>query len=792
MFRALRPVAFALATAVAVAAPAPASLRAQGAVPRPADRHVHGVVEDAAVGRPLADVDVFVEEPASAPGVPGRVSRTRTDAQGRFDVRGLPAARVTVHVRAIGYAPGDRTVDLSSDDQVLVVRLAVVTARLAEVVVRADTLAERLARVAATSTLDGAALAATRGQTLGETIRNLPGVAVIQFGPSIAKPVIRGLNSQRVLVMNAGLRQEDQQWGTEHAPNIDGFDTDAVTVIRGAATVLYGPDAIGGVVRVDRAAAPDSGAMRGDVATNLFSNSRQGAVSFGVAGGDLRLPGLGRTGYRLRLTSRVAGNAGAPDYFLTNTGFRELNGSLALGVARGWGRAELLVSRFGTELGVLRQAHAGNFDDLQRAMREPPPDSSFGYGIGRPNQNVSHTVARVRVVRALPRDQQLEIVYGFQYNERREFDTHGPLRNENVPAFHLRLFSNSLDARWAHAPLLGWRGTVGASALAQGNQTLGKGFLIPGYDLWQGAVYAQEEWNRGRLTLSAGARTDIVSQTTIAYGDLGITSPAGTRRWADVSGSLGAAWALTSDLDVALRVARAWRPPTVNERYAQGVHHGTAQYELGDATLDRERSQGVETSLRYRGTRLVVDAAAYRNLIDDFIFLRPTQPVITIRGAFPGFRYDRTQARLQGLELASTVVLHPRLELTVGGTMVRGTDRVAGGPLFDMPADRLNLGLRTTGTRTRLGRWYAGVGTLLVRRQDGVPTGTIYQLPTDGYALLALDAGTRGLTLAGRRFDVSVGVNNALNARYRDYLSRYRLFVNDPGRDVVLRVTAPF
>lgn len=769
-----------------------APLGALVAQARPADRHVHGVVEDAAVGRPLRDADVFVEEPAAAAGVPGRVVRTRTDAAGRFDVRGLPAARVRVHVRAIGYAPAERAVDLVADDQVLVVRLSVITTTLAEVTVRADTLAERLARVAATSTLDGAALAATRGQTLGETIKNLPGVAVIQFGPSIAKPVIRGLNSQRVLVMNSGLRQEDQQWGTEHAPNIDGFDADAVTVVRGAATVLYGADAIGGVVRVDRAAVPDSGAMRGDVAVNLFSNSRQGAISLGAAGGDLRLPGLGRTGYRVRLTSRVAGNAGAPDYYLTNTGFRELNGSLSLGVARTWGRADLLVSRFGTELGVLQQAHAGNFDDLMRAMREPPPDSSFAYGIGRPNQRVEHTVARLRVVRTLPRDQQLEVVYGFQYNQRREFDAHGPIRNQGIPAFHLRLFSNSLDARFTHAPLLGWRGTVGASALAQGNQTLGKAFLIPGYDLWQGALYAQEEWTRGRLTLSAGARGDVVSQTTIAFADFGITSPAGTRRWADVSGSLGAAWALTPDLDVALRAARAWRPPTVNERYAQGVHHGTAQYELGDAALGRERSQGLEASLRYRGARLAVDAAAYRNLIDGFIFLRPVQPVLTIRGAFPAFNYDQTRARLQGLELSSTVVLHPRLELLVGGTLVRGTDRLAGGPLFDMPADRLNLGLRTTGTATRLGRWYAGAGTLLVRRQDGVPQGTVYQLPTDGYALLSLDAGTRGLSLLGRRFDVSLSVNNALDARYRDYLSRYRLFVNDPGRDVVLRITAPF
>jgi iron complex outermembrane recepter protein len=623
-------------------------------------------------------------------------------------------------------------------------------------------------------------------------LKNLPGVAVIQFGPSIAKPVIRGLNSQRVLVMNSGLRQEDQQWGTEHAPNIDGFDSDAVTVVRGAATVLYGPDAIGGLVRVDRAPAPDSGRMHGDIAANLFSNNRQGAISIGVRGGNLQLPGLGPAGYRLRVTSRVAGNASAPDYGLANTGFRELNGSAVLGMRRTWGTGDVSVSRFATELGVLQQSHAGNVDDLMRAMTSPPSDSSFRYGIGRPNQRVEHTTARVRLVRDFASQQQLELVYGFQFNYRREYDSHGPLRNQNIPAFNLQLFTNSLDARFTHAPWYGLRGTVGTSVLVQGNQTAGKAFLIPGFDLYQGALYAQEERRVGRVTLSGSARTDVISQTTIAYADLGIRSPAGTRSWANMSGSAGASVAITPQLDVAVRVARAWRPPTVNERYAQGVHHGTAQYELGDSLLTAERSQGVETSLRYNSARFTVDAAAYANRLAGFIYLRPSAPVFTLRGAFPGYRYAQTQAALRGLELSTLTELHRHVQLQLGGTLVRGTDRTGGGPLFDMPADRMNAALRVTGDGFHIGQWWLSAGTTLVRRQDGVPAGTVYTLPTAGYGLLSLDAGTRGFRISGQPFDLSLSVTNALDARYRDYLSRYRLFVNDAGRDVVVRITAPF
>jgi iron complex outermembrane receptor protein len=756
--------------------------------PHGPERHLHGIVEDSASGRPLGGIELLITVLGDA----APRFRTRSDNNGRFDFRALPASSVVVRSRALGFHPAERRVDLTSADQLITIHLVPATTRLEEVTVRADSVAEQLAGVMSVSTIDAQNLAASRGQTLGDAIRNLPGVAIIQFGPSIAKPVIRGLNSQRVLVMNGGLRQEDQQWGTEHAPNIDSFDASTVTVVRGAATVLYGPDALGGVVRVDPAAVPDSGRLRGTIAVNAFSNSRQGATSAMVQGADLSLPLVGRTGYRVRVTTRAAGNGQAPDYFLSNTGFREVNGSAAVGVTRAFGTSELTFSRFSTELGVLRQAHVGNADDLARAMTTAPLDSAFSYTIGRPNQRVAHTMLRSRTEFRLPGEQSLEVVYGFQYNHRREYDNHGPLRFRDEPAFHLKLFTNALDVRYRHARWQAMRGTVGSSLTVQGNQTLGKAFLIPGYDMVQGALYAQEALSLGPIEFSASARADAMSQTTLPYADLGIRSPAGTRRWQNASGSFGANWSVRDNLQLTARVARAWRPPTVNERYAQGVHHGTAQYELGDAALAEEVSFGVETSLRYQSSRLQLDLAAYRNTIDGFIFLRPTQPVFTLRGTFPGYRYTQTDARLAGVELASAVTIGDGWSATWSGTVVRGRDRRLDAPLFDMPADRASLGVRREGASPRWGHWSFDVRGQFVRQQDQVPTGTVYTLPTAGYALVQSDVRSDGLSLFGHPMDVSLSVINALDTRYRDYLSRYRLFVNDTGRDVVVRLSVPF
>jgi iron complex outermembrane receptor protein len=759
------------------AAPAPAQ---QGVLHR-----LHGTVRDSASGKPLAAASVEL---------PSLGRRAVTDAEGHFEFGALPSAPVTLVARLVGFAPFARLLDLSDGDLRFDIRLAPRTATLDELTVEGDTLsAPRLRDVQSSIRLDQGDLEAMRGQTLGETLKQLPGVAVIQYGPGVAKPVVRGLNSTRILIMNSGVRQEGQQWGAEHAPEIDTFEATAISVVRGTGAVLYGPDALGGVMLVDRPPVPTTPGVRGSFGVNLFSNNVQGALSASLEGGNLRLPLLGRMGWRVRLTARSAGDARTPDYYLPNTGFQELNGSVALGVARAWGVSELLYSRFSTELGVYSGAHVGNLDDLMRAMETPLTSDQFSRDIGRPDQEVSHDLVRWKTALALPRGQSLEITAGSQFNWRREYDNNGPLRNRDIPAFDLRLTTASLDARWHHGALGKLRGTVGATGLYQWNFTNGKGFLIPEYTLGSAAAFVQEDITLGRWMLSGGARFDYLQQHTVAYSDAGIESPETDKGWADVAASLGASYLLGRDWSLALRAARGWRAPNVNERFAQGVHHGSAQYERGDSSLTPERKLGPELSLRHSGRRVQLELSAWTSRIDGFIYLEPTAPVQTIRGAFPGYRYAQTDATMRGLEALASWNATPHVSLVAAGSLVRGRDRVTGNALFDLPADRLTLSARYTGgARHAFHQWHVEVGTLLVREQDQVPPNTIYSLPTDGYALVNVEAGLTELHLGGLALDAVLAVRNVFDTRYRDYLSRYRLFVDDPGRDIVVRLTLPF
>ncbi len=366
-----------------------------------ARREIHGTVTDSASKEPVPGVTVVI---------PDLKLGALTDSSGRYRISGYLPATVTVMARSPGFAPVSRRVNLSrgsaEEDFVLARRATLLQGITVRGETRADTAARFLALEQASSIISPVEIQQTRGVSVGETIKELPGVSVIQYGPSIAKPVVRGLHSQRVATINNGVPQEGQQWGGEHAPEIDAFAANEIEVIRGPGTILYGSGALAGVVRVTPRALPTQGAYSGEFTTNTFSNNRQGAASLLFEGADLNAPVLGRLGWRVQGSARRAGDAATPDYYLPNTGFKELDYNAALGMTRPWGRSELDFSHYGTLLGLYVGAHVGNLDDLNRAMEDPYTTSGFSYDLARPDQKVRHdmvawhTELRLRTRRA--------------------------------------------------------------------------------------------------------------------------------------------------------------------------------------------------------------------------------------------------------------------------------------------------------------------------------------------------------------------------------------------------------
>lgn len=630
-----------------------------------------------------------------------------------------------------------------------------------------------------------------QGRSLGELLSRLPGVTTLSTGPSISKPVIRGLHSQRILVMQDGVGLEGQQWGGEHAPEIDPFSASRIEVVKGAASVEYGAGAIGGVVRIDPADLPENSAVGGVASLRGYTGNRQAAASIMLEGGPRSVPGLG---WRARISGRRAGDSSTPDYVLGNTGFAELDANLSVGYHRGRSGVHVLASRFSTELGLYKGAHIGNVDDLLRAIERAQPltEYDFTWDIAAPRQEITHDVALLRGHLGLRSGDVIEGHAGFQANRRAEYDAHSRNGDPSQPAFALDLLSQSFDLKFRARPRGPWLGVVGLSLMNQTNRNGESGFLIPNYHALTAGAFGFVSRVSRRWTHEAGLRVDLRRMEAWPRERLSVGPfVRRTHEWTAISANLGTIRKIGRHWSVAAQASIAWRPPGVNELYNFGVHHGTAQFEVGDPDLGVERSRSGDLTVRHESERWMTEVSVFVNHIDGFIHLVPeSRPRVTIRGSFPSFRYGHSDALLTGFDAGMTVALGRGFSTETSLSVVRGTDRQADRPLIFMPADRARLRLARS---VASGRHSAeiGVHATVVARQTRYPEGVDFAEPPAAYRLIGLDA-TGRIRTGSRTVDVTISADNLLNRSYRDYLSRYRYFVDDPGRTVTFGLRVPF
>ncbi|MEM8489099.1 MAG: TonB-dependent receptor, partial [Bacteroidota bacterium] len=742
-----------------------------------------GTIRDQA-GNPLPGVHVIVSA----------IDRgTVSDVDGKYNLSGLDAGRYEVQFSFVGFLTRTEMVQIGDARVVYNVTLEPEVLAGEEILISESRTDALTINTRSVSVLAPEKLVDLRGQTLGETLETLPGVTLLQTGPSIAKPVVRGLHSQRVLVLNAGVSQEGQQWGGEHAPEIDPFAPVEIQVIKGVSGVEYGVGAIGGVIRLDPLELPyvPGHGVSGNFSLNGFSNNLQAAGAVYLEGAAPALPGLG---WRIQTSYRKAGDAHAPDYVIRNSAFQEFNGSASVGFRRERVNLVALYSRFSTELGIFSGAHIGNLNDLLRAIERGGPSfiGEFGYDIVSPKQEITHNLLSLHADYRMPAGSWFEFQYGFQRNHRQEFDAHGRGDDNDleIPAFDLSLVSHSAEVKFHHKPIGQLIGVVGISGMNQLNKNGATGFLIPNFRAYSGGIFARESWVTEELTIEAGARLDYrwVRAWPRENGSRGDFVKR-ISDYASVSGVVGSIWQFAPSWSFGANLGTGWRPPSVNELYNFGVHHGTAQFLIGDPDLSTERSVGIDATLRHDSEHSRFEFSAYYNNFDGFIFLFPDlQPRVTIRGTFPTFRYSQADAVLRGFETSFEQDVASWLTLGTQLSVVRADNRETNEPLINMPSDRASFSAEfRLPDRKRMRATHFSLESNLVRKQTRVPANVDYMPPPDGYALF--NAGfSSTLLFSDAPVRVNLSVQNVLNTGYRDYLSRFRYFIDDPGRSLVFRM----
>jgi iron complex outermembrane receptor protein len=631
------------------------------------------------------------------------------------------------------------------------------------------------------------------GESLGALLSALPGMSTLNTGSNISKPVIHGLHGNRILLLNNGIRQEGQQWGNEHAPEIDPFLADKLTVINGAGSLRHGHDAIAGVVLIE----PSELRAAPGISTNLQlvggSNGRSRAASGMI---DLCLPQLPRITFRAQGTLHKAGNITTPKIVLTNSGKSEMNYSLAT-IYRGntW-NAQVFYSQFNSQVGIFTGSHIGNLTDLERAISgaTTQADSPFSYEIGRPRQEMSHELLKVKFLKYFTGlNSKLTLTYARQYNLREEYDKHIPRSDSlaalNRPSLNLEITTHSGEAVWEWKIRSQLRLYTGANYMNQGNTTEGR-FFIPNYIQQAAGGFASFTWQSGRTIFEGTVRYDIRQLQVYKYENDILITP--QYQFDDYAISGGINQLITPQWRLVANAGRSWRPPAASELYSNGLHHGAAAIEIGDKNLQQEISWSSHVHFIYAYKKNKVTISPYYTFIEDFINLTPQlPPTLTIRGAFPTFVYQQQDAQLYGLDITGQTTMAEQLTLTGSASLLRAINGDTGGWLDQMPADTYRAGIAYRFVTKRIiQNKKIEADVRYVNRQWRMNGANDYLRSPDSYTLFNLRfSGT--FKLGKGIIDISLEVTNLMNTTYRDYLNRFRYFTDEQGRNFLIRIQIP-
>lgn len=658
------------------------------------------------------------------------------------------------------------------------------------------------------------------GNSLGDALKKIPGVSTLNTGGNIVKPIIQGLNGSRILILNNNVRMQDMEWGEEHAPNVDVNANQSISVIKGAAAIEHGGDAIGGVIVLEPLPVIRTDSLFGKTQLNLSSNGRGGNITSTLIKSyksGLYIKGQG--------SYKRLGDLEAPDYLLSNTGIKESGFSVNVGkrdFIQGW---EGYYSYFNSEIGILRASHIGNIDDLIQSInsQEPIIINDFTYTITQPNQEVTHHLAKLDYYRRFEGFGKWTVQYDFQKNRRYEYDIRVG-DDANKASLDLQLTTHSVLTNIKFDAKQGLDLKAGALGRFQSNfanPDTGVRRLIPDYDKYDFGLFAIGSYELNPdWTLDAGLRYDFsridakkfyresrweergydVDFGDIVLEDLGtqlLTNP--VFDFHNFSGTAGFHYEINDKNHLRFNYAYSQRAPNPSELFSDGLHHSAARIELGDLRMKSETSSKFSASLERNTTKWGYNIAPYFNSINDFIILEPTGIEFTIRGAFPVWSYRQTNAVLLGVDTSFYNNWSSSIRTDHKFAWVRGTDIETDTPLINIPS--ANFTNSITYSNSKWNNFLMSLESLYVFEQTRYPANievfspqqqknVILDIntPPDAYHLLALNT-EASFTLKNKN-DLTVGLSttNLLNTNYRDYLNRQRYFANDMSRNIILRL----
>lgn len=742
---------------------------------------------------------------------------TITDAMGHYQIQQLNSGHHVIEISFTGYGTLvehlEMSASLSRDFYLSPVYLenqgVVVTGIAAATSIRKAT--------ASMSLVSQRSLLEMASTNIISALSKVPGLSQVSSGPAVSKPVIRGLGYNRVVVVNDGVRQEGQQWGDEHGIEVDEFSVHKVEVLKGPASLLYGSDALAGVIHFISTPATEEGSVKSVFQTQYQTNSRLYSIHGRVAG---NRKGFNWSGYG---TFRSAADYRNPfDGTVLNSRFLEKNAGAQLGWNRQWGYSQLIFSSFDLRPGMIegeRDPMSGHFllhagTPLEKVANE---EELRGRKPWAPSQWVQHRKL-VSDNNFVVGGSRLKLNLALQQNKRREYgDPFAP--EEEGLYFDLKTINYTLH--WKLPERNEWHTIVGLNGMGQSNSNKGQERLIPDYNLFDAGIFVFAQRMHKKMNWSGGLRVDSRMANAKAFSVLGVPQFISLRRnFSNWSGSVGVSYEPVSTLTLKLNWARGFRAPTIAELCSHGSHEGTNRYEYGFPALRSETSSQLDAGVEVHSEHFSLGISAFSNSLRHFIYYRKlvsvagSDSLVVVDGkVLTAFVFQQQDARLSGFELNIDIHPHPLhwLHFENQFSWVRGTfgelvdpNKLGSNRMPLIPAPRWNGELKGDFKKgfASLRSCYIKLEMEKTWKQDRFFTAYNSETATSGYWLL--DASI-GATITDRHqhnlATVQLIMSNIGNVSWQSHGSRLKYLaihpvtgrqgVFQPGRNLAVKLQWP-
>ncbi|MCL6295939.1 TonB-dependent receptor [Jejuia spongiicola] len=724
---------------------------------------IKGTVIDADTKQGLALVNIYLTDIEKG---------TYTNEQGFFSIENLPSGTYNIVVSIIGYGTKSLDVTIPIKDNISI-SLSPSAIEMEDIIISTPfhkLQSDNVMKVERKTIKD---LKSSGSVTLADGITNIAGVESITTGLGIGKPVIRGLSSNRVLVYTQGVRLENQQFGAEHGLGISNSGIESVEVIKGPASLLYGSDALGGILYLNPERFANSNSSSGDLSATYYSNTQGFSTNAGYKSSVNNFKFL----FRGNLTEHSDYNT--KSYRVTNTRFREQDFKAGIGYQNNAFKTDFRYNVNNSKLGIP--------EEIGEQSKNKTPLLPF--------QNITNHVFSSKTSMFF-NGSKLDVNLGYIYNDRKEFeehhdhdeDEHEDEEHEDEEhedeheedeileaALHMKLKTFNYDVKYSLPKLGKFETIVGIQGMNQINSNYGEEQLIPDATTNDFGILATSHIHFEKVDIQLGARYDNRNIDVLN----GIN-----RTFNSYNGAFGIKKSITQNITARINLATGFRAPNLSELTSDGTHEGTNRYEIGNNDLKSEQNFQTDIALEFKNEHFEVFANGFYNNINNYIFLSPDGNIIDNT---PVYLYLQSDAKLYGGEFGLHLHPHPLDWLHFESSFETVTGKQKNDDYLPLiPANSISNIIRVEFDNDWIKKGYAFAKLKSTFKQNNI---SAFETNTQGYNLLSAGIGG-SFSVFNNELSIALSGNNLTNKSYINHLSRLKPDgIFNMGRNINLELT---